>query len=109
MLCRYDAHSGGEREMQRTMLELLNQLDGFEFDSRYVKVILAPKRSESLDPAVLRPGRIDRKVEFPLLDMKTRRHIFQVSLTSFVKTTPQMLLLLIHYRVILICIFCLMV
>ncbi|KAI7734523.1 hypothetical protein M8C21_005281, partial [Ambrosia artemisiifolia] len=51
---RYDAHSGGEREIQRTMLELLNQLDGF--DSRGdVKVILATNKIESLDPALLRP------------------------------------------------------
>lgn len=77
MLDRYDAHSGGEREIQRTMLELLNQLDGF--DSRGdVKVILATNRIESLDPALLRPGRIDRKIEFPLPDIKTRRRIFQV-------------------------------
>lgn len=75
---RYDAHSGGEREIQRTMLELLNQLDGF--DSRGdVKVILATNRIESLDPALLRPGRIDRKIEFPLPDIKTRRRIFQVT------------------------------
>lgn len=75
--CRYDANSGGEREIQRTMLELLNQLDGF--DSRGdVKVILATNRIESLDPALLRPGRIDRKIEFPLPDIKTRRRIFQV-------------------------------
>ncbi|KAI3997262.1 hypothetical protein MKX01_009106 [Papaver californicum] len=74
---RYDAHSGGEREIQRTMLELLNQLDGF--DSRGdVKVILATNRIESLDPALLRPGRIDRKIEFPLPDTKTRRRIFQI-------------------------------
>ncbi|XP_074276320.1 26S proteasome regulatory subunit 4 homolog A-like [Silene latifolia] len=74
---RYDAHSGGEREIQRTMLELLNQLDGF--DSRGdVKVILATNKIESLDPALLRPGRIDRKIEFPLPDIKTRRHIFQI-------------------------------
>lgn len=77
MLYRYDAHSGGEREIQRTMLELLNQLDGF--DSRGdVKVILATNKIESLDPALLRPGRIDRKIEFPLPDIKTRRRIFQV-------------------------------
>ena len=76
---RYDAHSGGEREIQRTMLELLNQLDGF--DSRGdVKVILATNRIETLDPALLRPGRIDRKIEFPLPDIKTRRRIFQVHL-----------------------------
>lgn len=74
---RYDAHSGGEREIQRTMLELLNQLDGF--DSRGdVKVILATNKIESLDPALLRPGRIDRKIEFPLPDIKTRRRIFTV-------------------------------
>ncbi|GKA01394.1 26S proteasome regulatory subunit 4 homolog A, partial [Tanacetum coccineum] len=74
---RYDAHSGGEREIQRTMLELLNQLDGF--DSRGdVKVILATNKIESLDPALLRPGRIDRKIEFPLPDIKTRRRIFQI-------------------------------
>lgn len=79
--CRYEAHSGGEREIQRTMLELLNQLDGF--DSRGdVKVILATNRIESLDPALLRPGRIDRKIEFPLPDIKTRRRIFQVSLKN---------------------------
>ncbi|KAF3329643.1 26S protease regulatory subunit 4 [Carex littledalei] len=74
---RYDAHSGGEREIQRTMLELLNQLDGF--DSRGdVKVILATNRIDSLDPALLRPGRIDRKIEFPLPDIKTRRRIFTI-------------------------------
>ncbi|CAI7786631.1 unnamed protein product [Closterium sp. NIES-53] len=74
---RYDAHSGGEREIQRTMLELLNQLDGF--DSRGdVKVILATNRIDSLDPALLRPGRIDRKIEFPLPDIKTKRRIFQI-------------------------------
>ena len=60
---RYDSNSGGEREIQRTMLELLNQLDGF--DSRGdVKVIMATNKIESLDPALIRPGRIDRKIEF---------------------------------------------
>ncbi|CAK9234686.1 unnamed protein product [Sphagnum troendelagicum] len=51
---RYDAHSGGEREIQRTMLELLNQLDGFDACAN-VKVILTTNRIESLDPALLRP------------------------------------------------------
>ena len=74
---RYDSNSGGEREIQRTMLELLNQLDGF--DSRGdVKVIMATNRIESLDPALIRPGRIDRKIEFPLPDQKTKRRIFGI-------------------------------
>ncbi|KAK7502741.1 hypothetical protein BaRGS_00005991, partial [Batillaria attramentaria] len=68
---------GGEREIQRTMLELLNQLDGF--DSRGdVKVIMATNRIETLDPALIRPGRIDRKIEFPLPDEKTKRRIFTI-------------------------------
>lgn len=55
LLPRYDSNSGGEREIQRTMLELLNQLDGF--DSRGdVKVIMATNRIETLDPALIRPG-----------------------------------------------------
>ena len=74
---RYDAHSGGEREIQRTMLELLNQLDGFDALSD-VKVIMATNRIESLDPALIRPGRIDRKIEFPLPDAKTKRRIFAI-------------------------------
>jgi len=74
---RYDSNSGGEREIQRTMLELLNQLDGF--DSRGdVKVIMATNRIDSLDPALIRPGRIDRKIEFPLPDEKTKRMIFKI-------------------------------
>lgn len=74
---RYDSNSGGEREIQRTMLELLNQLDGF--DSRGdVKVIMATNRIESLDPALIRPGRIDRKIEFPLPNEKTKRRIFKI-------------------------------
>ncbi|KRY52921.1 26S protease regulatory subunit 4, partial [Trichinella britovi] len=74
---RYESNSGGEREIQRTMLELLNQLDGF--DSRGdVKVIMATNRIETLDPALIRPGRIDRKIEFPLPDEVTIRKIFQI-------------------------------
>lgn len=74
---RYDATSGGEREIQRTMLELLNQLDGFDARGD-VKVLLATNRIETLDPALLRPGRIDRKIEFPLPDEKTKRRIFNI-------------------------------
>jgi len=74
---RYDSTSGGEREIQRTMLELLNQLDGFDARGD-VKVIMATNRIETLDPALIRPGRIDRKIEFPLPDIKTKRKIFQI-------------------------------
>ena len=59
------------------MLEMLNQLDGFD-QSTDVKVILATNKIESLDPALLRPGRIDRKIEFPLPDVNTKRRIFQI-------------------------------
>jgi len=74
---RYDSQSGGTREIQRTMLELLNQLDGFD-ERGEVKVIMATNKIESLDPALIRPGRIDRKIEFPLPDIKTKRHIFGI-------------------------------
>jgi len=74
---RYDSTSGGEKEIQRTMLELLNQLDGFD-DRGDVKVIMATNRIETLDPALIRPGRIDRKIEFPMPDEKTKRSIFRI-------------------------------
>ena len=59
------------------MLELLTQLDGFDTRSD-VKVIMATNKIESLDPALIRPGRIDRKIKFPLPDEKTKRRIFQI-------------------------------
>merc|ERR1712178_404510 len=74
---RYESSSGGEREIQRTMLELLNQLDGFDARGD-VKVLMATNKIESLDPALLRPGRIGRKIEFPLPDVKTKRRIFGI-------------------------------
>ncbi|DBB10678.1 hypothetical protein WJX82_007757 [Trebouxia sp. C0006] len=74
---RYESQSGGEREIQRTMLELLNQMDGFD-SMGDVKVIMATNRIDSLDPALIRPGRIDRKIEFPLPDTKTKRRIFGI-------------------------------
>ncbi|OAO16450.1 26s protease regulatory subunit 4 [Blastocystis sp. ATCC 50177/Nand II] len=74
---RYDADSSGAREVQRTMLELLNQLDGFD-DRGDVKVIMATNRIETLDPALLRPGRIDRKIKLPLPDAESKRRIFNI-------------------------------
>jgi 26S proteasome regulatory subunit T2 len=83
---RYDSSSGGEREIQRTMLELLNQLDGFDARGD-VKVIMATNRIDSLDPALLRPGRIDRKIEFPLPDIKTKRYIFGIHTSKMTLAT----------------------
>lgn len=59
------------------MLELLNQLDGFDTHAE-VKVIMATNKIETLDPALIRPGRIDRKIEFPVPDLKTKHKIFQI-------------------------------
>lgn len=74
---RYESTSGGEREVQRTMLELLNQLDGFD-DRGDVKVIMATNKIESLDPALIRPGRIDRKILFENPDSTTKRKIMGI-------------------------------
>ena len=64
-------------EVQRTMLEVLNQLDGF--DSRgNVKVLMATNRPDTLDPALLRPGRLDRKIEFGLPSIKGREEILKI-------------------------------
>ena len=61
---RIESGGGSDSEVQRTMLELLNQLDGFE-PTNNIKVIMATNRIDILDDALLRPGRIDRKIEFP--------------------------------------------
>eukprot|EP00188_Purpureofilum_apyrenoidigerum_P000202 Plantae.Rhodophyta-Purpureofilum_apyrenoidigerum.ctg1080.p1 GENE.Plantae.Rhodophyta-Purpureofilum_apyrenoidigerum.ctg1080~~Plantae.Rhodophyta-Purpureofilum_apyrenoidigerum.ctg1080.p1 ORF type:complete len:438 (-),score=122.40 Plantae.Rhodophyta-Purpureofilum_apyrenoidigerum.ctg1080:102-1415(-) len=74
---RFDSELSGDREVQRTMLELLNQLDGFSSDDR-IKVIAATNRVDILDPALLRSGRIDRKIEFPAPDESARARILQI-------------------------------
>ncbi|KAA8495478.1 26S protease regulatory subunit 6A-like [Porphyridium purpureum] len=74
---RFDSELSGDREVQRTMLELLNQLDGFSSDDR-IKVIAATNRVDILDPALLRSGRIDRKIEFPHPDENARARILQI-------------------------------
>jgi 26S proteasome regulatory subunit T1 len=66
---RFDDGAGGDNEVQRTMLELINQLDGFDPRGN-IKVLMATNRPDTLDPALLRPGRLDRKVEFSLPDLK---------------------------------------
>ena len=68
---------GGDSEVQRTMLELLNQLDGFE-PAQNIKVIMATNRIDILDPALLRPGRIDRKIEFPNPNTENRVSIMKI-------------------------------
>ncbi|KAI9346007.1 P-loop containing nucleoside triphosphate hydrolase protein [Zopfochytrium polystomum] len=74
---RFDSDKSGDREVQRTMLELLNQLDGFSSDDR-IKVIAATNRIDILDPALLRSGRLDRKIEFPLPNEEARARIMQI-------------------------------
>ena len=78
---RFDDGAGGDNEVQRTMLELINQLDGF--DSRgNIKVLMATNRPDTLDPALLRPGRLDRRVEFGLPDNEGRAHILRIHARS---------------------------
>jgi 26S proteasome regulatory subunit T1 len=75
---RFDDGAGGDNEVQRTMLELINQLDGFDPRGN-IKVLMATNRPDTLDPALLRPGRLDRKVEFGLPDMEVRKlRIFKI-------------------------------
>jgi len=74
---RMDSELSGDREVQRTMLELLNQLDGFSSEEE-IKVIAATNRIDILDPALLRSGRLDKKIEFPLPNEKAREHILRI-------------------------------
>lgn len=74
---RFDSELSGDREVQRTMLELLNQLDGFSSDDR-IKVIAATNRPDVLDPALLRSGRLDRKIELPHPNEDARERILQI-------------------------------
>mmetsp|Transcript_16046 Transcript_16046/g.32082 ORF Transcript_16046/g.32082 Transcript_16046/m.32082 type:complete len:406 (-) Transcript_16046:16-1233(-) len=72
---RFDAQTGADREVQRILLELLTQMDGFD-QATNVKVIMATNRADTLDPALLRPGRLDRKIEFPNPDRRQKRMVF---------------------------------
>eukprot|EP00891_Asterochloris_glomerata_P001618 jgi/Astpho2/1618/Aster-07937 len=74
---RFDSELSGDREVQRTMLELLNQLDGFSSDEN-IKIIAATNRADILDPALMRSGRLDRKIEFPHPTEDARAKIIQI-------------------------------
>merc|ERR1712228_1166839 len=74
---RFDSELSGDREVQRTMLELLNQMDGFDSNDD-IKVIAATNRIDILDPALLRSGRLDRKIEFPAPTEEARARIMQI-------------------------------
>ncbi|GFH25716.1 26S protease regulatory subunit 6A [Haematococcus lacustris] len=74
---RFDSELSGDREVQRTMLELLSQLDGFS-SSDDVKVIAATNRADILDPALMRSGRLDRKIEFPHPTEDARAKILRI-------------------------------
>lgn len=78
---RFDDGAGGDNEVQRTMLEIVNQLDGFD-NRGNIKVLMATNRPDTLDPALLRPGRLDRKVEFGLPDLEGRTKIFKIHAKS---------------------------
>ena len=74
---RTDDSSSSDREVHRTLMELLNQIDGFDELGR-VKVIMATNRPDVLDPALLRPGRLDRKIEIPLPNESGRVDILKI-------------------------------
>jgi len=69
--------NGGDNEVQRTMLQIVTELDGFDARGN-IKVLMATNRPDTLDPALLRPGRLDRKVEFGLPDLDGRGHILKI-------------------------------
>ena len=74
---RLDTSTGGEREVQRTMAQLLSELDGFNPRGN-IKIIAATNRIDIIDPALLRPGRFDRLIEIPLPDERGRYEIFRI-------------------------------
>ena len=69
--------TSGDREVQRTLMQLLSELDGFE-QRGDVKIIGATNRVDILDPALLRPGRFDRMIDFPIPGDEARKAIFKI-------------------------------
>ncbi|KAG0670990.1 26S proteasome subunit rpt4 [Maudiozyma exigua] len=80
---RFSEGTSADREIQRTLMELLTQMDGFD-NLGQTKIIMATNRPDTLDPALLRPGRLDRKIEIPLPNEAGRLEIFKIH-TSTVK------------------------
>eukprot|EP01080_Neovahlkampfia_damariscottae_P006441 gene6441-10449_t len=74
---RFSEGSSADREIQRTLMELLNQLDGFDSLGK-VKIITATNRPDVLDPALLRPGRLDRKIEIKLPNEQGRLQVLKI-------------------------------
>ena len=74
---RLDSSTSGDREVQRTLMQLLSEMDGFE-SNQNVKIIAATNRPELLDKALLRPGRFDRIIEIGLPDREARENILQI-------------------------------
>eukprot|EP00924_Labyrinthula_sp_SR-Ha-C_P007414 maker-scaffold_24-snap-gene-2.3-mRNA-1 protein AED:0.02 eAED:0.02 QI:0/0/0/0.5/0/0/2/0/468 len=87
---RFDSDASGDREVQRTMLELLNQLDGFSTKDN-IKVIAATNRPDVLDPALMRSGRLDRKVELPHPTEEARAHILRIHARALKKEDDSMI------------------
>jgi 26S proteasome regulatory subunit T4 len=81
---RFSEGTSADREIQRTLMELLNQLDGFE-SLGAVKIVMATNRPDILDPALLRPGRLDRKIEIPLPNEASRLEILKIHAASITK------------------------
>ncbi|KAF2356502.1 Transposase type 1 [Trinorchestia longiramus] len=74
---RFSEGTSADREIQRTLMELLNQMDGFDSLGQ-VKMIMATNRPDTLDPALLRPGRLDRKIEIALPNEQARLEILKI-------------------------------
>ncbi|MEW5300263.1 MAG: hypothetical protein WDW38_003101 [Sanguina aurantia] len=81
---RFSEGTSADREIQRTLMELLSQLDGFDVIGR-VKMIMATNRPDVLDPALLRPGRLDRKIEIPLPNEQARMEILKIHASKLTK------------------------
>jgi proteasome regulatory subunit len=74
---RTDSKTSGDAEVQRTMMQLLSEMDGFD-DRGEVRLIAATNRFDMLDEAILRPGRFDRLIEVPMPDEDARERIFEI-------------------------------